>query len=66
MVSLAFFAAAMCWTYQKLNIGSLLAEKNNFGCIDMYFWPVYKRIAESERQAETGQSELEKQAGSSW
>ena len=48
MVSLAFFAAAMCWTYQKLNIGSLLAEKNNFQSVGNFYEQHYvepKKVA---------------------
>ena len=32
-----FFVAAICWTYQKLNIGSLLAERNNFNVTGNFY-----------------------------
>ena len=37
MVALAFFVAAMCWTYQKLNIGSLLTEKSNLQTVGNFY-----------------------------
>lgn len=37
LVSLAFLVGSIFWTYQKLNIGSLLTEKNNFKTVGNFY-----------------------------